>query len=101
MPILRDPTALARTVVADGEVVGDIVTFFNEDRREVGYWIAREHSGREIATRALRLLLEVETRRPLYAGVVPHNAGSVRVLEKCGFVSEGFDGTDLSFRLDS
>lgn len=58
--------------------------------REVGYWVARELWGGGIATAALAGLLLVETRRPLYAGV----AGSLRVLEKCGFAVCG-DGGDL------
>ena len=46
--------------------------------------------GRGVATRALAAFLgEAETTRPLFAGVVAHNAGSMRVLEKCGFSRTG------------
>jgi hypothetical protein len=34
---------------------------------------------------ALRLLLEIVDDRPLLAHVAAHNAGSIRVLERCGF----------------
>jgi hypothetical protein len=30
-------------------------------------------------------LRALEQRRPLYAGVAPHNIASIRVLQKCGF----------------
>jgi RimJ/RimL family protein N-acetyltransferase len=83
--ITRDPSVRTRTVVYDGSVAGNVLSFVHEGRREVGYWIGREFWGRGIATRALAAFLEVETTRPLYAGVARHNAGSLRVLEKCGF----------------
>ena len=38
-----------------------------------------------VATRALALMLEEVTARPVHAHVVAHNLGSIRVLEKCGF----------------
>ena len=46
---------------------------------------------RSIATRALELLLELETRRPLYARAASDNRGSLRVLTKAGFVPIGTD----------
>ena len=41
--------------------------------------------GKGIATSALAKFLVVEKRRPLLAVVAKHNAGSIRVLEKCEF----------------
>lgn len=92
--VLGDPEVLARGIVLGGALVGHLVSFLHEGTREVGYWVAREHWGKGIATEALRAFLEVERRRPLAAGVAPHNAGSLRVLEKCGFhvVEEREDG---------
>ena len=55
-----------------------------------------------MGTRALeRFLREAETMRPLFAGVAPHNAGSMRVLEKCGFSRTGETSEDghVIFRL--
>jgi RimJ/RimL family protein N-acetyltransferase len=100
--ILSDPTCLARTIELDGTVVGNIGSFDFDGRREVGYWIDRAFWGRGVATRALAALLREETTRPLFAGVVPHNAGSIRVLEKCGFARTGKISEDghLIFRLD-
>jgi RimJ/RimL family protein N-acetyltransferase len=83
--VLADPGCTKRTILADGAVAGHVGAFDMNGRREVGYWIARELWGRGIATRALELFLRVEPARPLHAHVARHNAGSLRVLEKCGF----------------
>ncbi|HCA87706.1 MAG TPA: GNAT family N-acetyltransferase [Streptomyces sp.] len=84
--ILGDPAVTARTAVADGEVTGGLVCWADApDRLMVGYWYGRPYWGRGIATRALALFLGEVTVRPLYAEVAVGNAGSIRVLEKCGF----------------
>lgn len=87
--ILADETVVAKAIVADGDVVGSIVTWPHGADREVGYWIDRAHWGRGIATAALARFLELVTERPLTAFVATHNKGSIRVLEKCGFVPAG------------
>ena len=84
--ILDDETAVARTVVTDGEVAGNVTSWNADDHREVGYWLGRAHSGKGIATQALAAFVEIEQTRPLQAWIARHNAGSVRVAEKCGFV---------------
>ena len=84
--ILADDSLLKRVIVADGAVAGHVGAFDMAGVREVGYWIAREHWGRGIATRALGMFLPLEPIRPLFAHVAKHNVGSIRVLEKCGFV---------------
>jgi RimJ/RimL family protein N-acetyltransferase len=83
-----DPSALTRTIVVDGEVVGSIGSWKAGDERNVGYWIGREHWGQGFATAALRAFLELDGSRPLRAHVAEHNIASRRVLEKCGFVFE-------------
>ena len=93
--ILGDPRTENRAIVCDGEVVGYVVCFDRESKREVGYWIAREHWGRGIATEALSRFLVGVTERPLYAGVARWNVASVRVLEKCGFRVESEEGDDV------
>jgi RimJ/RimL family protein N-acetyltransferase len=87
--ISNDPTTIARTVVFEGEVAGTIGSWDGEADRSVGYWVGREHWGRGVATAALAAFREVERTRPLVARVVEHNLGSIRVLEKCGFVHSG------------
>jgi RimJ/RimL family protein N-acetyltransferase len=74
-----------RTVLVDGDVVGNAGVYGEPGEREVTYWIDRAHWGRGIATAALRGLLEQFPERPLYARAAADNAGSRRVLEKCGF----------------
>jgi RimJ/RimL family protein N-acetyltransferase len=97
--IMADDTVLIRTIVAGGEVVGNALSFEHEGRREVGYWIGRHHWGRGIATAALVAFLGEETVRPLHAGVLPANGGSLRVLEKCGFVACGEEDGLVVLRL--
>ena len=55
----------------------------------VGYWIDRAHWGKGIATQALEAFVGTIDIRPLYAQVATSNIGSIRVLEKCGFVKIG------------
>jgi RimJ/RimL family protein N-acetyltransferase len=83
--ILGDPTVEKRAIVYAGEVVGHIGCFDRDGKREIGYWIAREHWGKGIATEAVSRFLAQVAERPLYAGVAKHNLASLRVLEKCGF----------------
>jgi RimJ/RimL family protein N-acetyltransferase len=107
--VLADETALVRAIEIDGECAGHVVSFLRDgvEPREVGYWIARSHWGRGVASAALAALLEEEKRRPLIATVVTHNPASRRVLEKCGFTltetqtNPKGDGVDeWRFRLD-
>jgi RimJ/RimL family protein N-acetyltransferase len=83
--IRADPTVVTQAIVADGRVVGNVVSWEQSNKHLVGYWIGRRDWGRGIATKALALFLDHLTPRPLYAYVEVHNAGSIRVLEKCGF----------------
>ena len=52
-----------------------------------------------MATAALAAFLDLETARPLYAGVARWNAGSLRVLEKCGFAVCAEEGDEVTLRL--
>ncbi|MFF5962212.1 GNAT family N-acetyltransferase [Streptomyces collinus] len=79
------PDVVARTVLADGDVVGSAAVYGVPGEREVTYWIDRAYWGKGIATQALRALLAEVPERPLYARAASDNAGSLRVLEKCGF----------------
>jgi RimJ/RimL family protein N-acetyltransferase len=108
--ILGDETLAKRTILFQGQVVGNIVSFEQSGETLVGYWIGRDHWGHGIATRALSLFVaHVDTRRPLHAHVVKHNAASIRVLEKTGFVIVGVETIleaggeieELTLRLDA
>ncbi|WLW56021.1 GNAT family N-acetyltransferase [Streptomyces sp. YU58] len=82
---IRSSDAVIRTVLADGDVVGNAAVYGEPGEREVTYWVDRAYWGRGIATAALRALLAEVPERPLYARAAADNAGSRRVLEKCGF----------------
>jgi RimJ/RimL family protein N-acetyltransferase len=83
--IRADDTAIQRTIVADGTVAGNIGSWEQDGQRLIGYWVGREHWGRGVATQALAQFVRQVTERPLHAHVAVHNAGSIRVLEKCAF----------------
>ena len=80
-----DDTLVVRTIVVDGVVAGNIGSWPDNGQQLLGYWVGREFWGRGVATQALALLVDEVSIRPLYAHVVKHNVGSIRVLEKCGF----------------
>jgi RimJ/RimL family protein N-acetyltransferase len=99
--LLADEANLKKTVIADGQVAGNIGSWTSEGRREVGYWIDRAFWGRGVATEALTAFLRLEPIRPLHAGVATHNLASIRVLQKCGFIVTGAeaDGTQVLLML--
>ncbi|HNS04009.1 MAG TPA: GNAT family N-acetyltransferase [Anaerolineae bacterium] len=88
---LSDNTRVAKAVLWNGQVAGNVSSFVLFGDPAVGYWIGREYWGKGIATRALAAFLEVVTVRPIYARAAMDNIGSRRVLEKCGFVVIGED----------
>jgi RimJ/RimL family protein N-acetyltransferase len=93
--ILDDESITKKTILFEGRVAGNVVSFENSGEREVGYWIGREYWGKGLATEALSQFLgHMEVRRPLHAGVAKHNVASIRVLQKCGFtvIGEEDDG---------
>jgi RimJ/RimL family protein N-acetyltransferase len=83
--IRADDANILRTIVADGMVAGNICSWPDDGQRLLGYWIGREYWGRGVATQALARFVDEVSSRPLHAHVATHNAGSIRVLEKCGF----------------
>lgn len=88
--ILADATVIVRTIVVDGAVVGSVLSYETDGKPEVSYWLGRAFWGRGIATAALaQFLAEVNPMRPIYARVAKDNAGSRRVLKKCGFAIIG------------
>lgn len=89
--IMGDDSILIKTILFDGSVAGNIVSFDQLGEREVGYWLGKEYWGKGIATRALIEFLKYVETRPLYAHVAKHNIASRRVLEKCGFIVWGED----------
>jgi RimJ/RimL family protein N-acetyltransferase len=87
--VLADDSLIKKTIVHDGRVAGNVLSWEQDGRRLVGYWVGREFWGKGLATRALSELVEEVETRPLYAWVATSNASSIRVLEKCGFAVVG------------
>lgn len=96
-----NPNLNSRVIELDGagggrEVIGGISCFQAEvapgerERDCVGYWIAKAHWGKGVASRALAMFLVEERRRPLHATAARDNAPSRHILEKCGFRCTGF-----------
>jgi RimJ/RimL family protein N-acetyltransferase len=83
--ILADDSVVTKAIIVDGEVAGNIVSWVQDGHLELGYWIGRTYWGRGVATKAVAQFVQLVTERPLFAWVADVNAGSVRVLEKCGF----------------
>ncbi|MBI2787238.1 MAG: GNAT family N-acetyltransferase [Elusimicrobia bacterium] len=90
--ILKDAGVEKKMILLDGAVAGYLVCFVRvRPDREVGYWIAREHWGQGVATRALKTFLKEYKFRPLFARVAKHNAASLQVVKKNGFSVIGED----------
>jgi RimJ/RimL family protein N-acetyltransferase len=83
--IRADGATIQRTIVADGAVAGHIGSWEQDGQHLIGYWVGRAHWGRGVATEALAQFVRQVAARPLHAHVAVHNAGSIRVLEKCAF----------------
>ena len=89
-----EPSNLAIDV--DGEAIGAIgyVPGVDVERfsAEIGYWLGESYWGRGIATEALQLVtahvFDAFNMLRLFALPFADNAGSVRVLEKAGYVRE-------------
>jgi RimJ/RimL family protein N-acetyltransferase len=82
----------ARTVRSDGRIVGEVASWIDAETgmAEIAYWIDREHRGRGIATRAVRLLLDT-LPRPVRARIAADDTASAALLTRLGFVEVGRD----------
>jgi ribosomal-protein-alanine N-acetyltransferase len=80
------------------EVIGGIgfdeLTIGKSHRAEIGYWMARPYWGKGYMTAVVRRACEFAFSEwglvKISASVFPFNTASMRVLEKCGFVQEGY-----------
>jgi RimJ/RimL family protein N-acetyltransferase len=99
--ILQNRTGTIKTVVVDGEVAGNVLSWAHDGVREVGYWLGREFWGRGIATLALSAFVAETEERPLTAAAAEGNVASMRVLEKCGFVRVGEEDGMMLYRLSA
>lgn len=84
--------------VGDGALLGRVTLGAIErgpfQNGRLGYWIGTDHSGRGYMTEAIGLVLRrafgVMGLHRVCANIMPSNVGSRRVLERNGFVKEGF-----------
>jgi RimJ/RimL family protein N-acetyltransferase len=91
----EEPSNLA--IEVDGEAAGAIGFVPGTDverfSAEIGYWLGEQHWGRGIVTEALVLVTQAVFDQlnllRLFALPFADNAGSIRVLEKAGYVREG------------
>ena len=83
-------------IVRDYRLVGTIACDASEGVSDVTFWIDRPHWGRGTATRALGLVLEEISVRPIRTRAASNNAGSLRVRQMAGFLPIG---TEVSFAL--
>jgi RimJ/RimL family protein N-acetyltransferase len=93
----EEPPPRSLAIEVDGAVAGGVGLVLGDDiaRRaaEIGYWLARRHWGRGIATAAVARFVEWAmpafglTR--IFAAAFAENIASRRVLEKAGFRLEG------------
>jgi RimJ/RimL family protein N-acetyltransferase len=93
--ILADETVSIKTIIFNGQVAGSVLSYEDEGKPEVSYWLGKVYWSKGIATWALTEFLAHHNKsRPIYARVAKDNLGSRRVLEKCGFIiiseSKGF-----------
>jgi len=83
-------------IIIKNEVVGGIVLEnpnSNKKIFEVGYYIARPHWGKGIATQALIKIskygFNILRLKKIWGGIISNNPASGRVFEKAGFKLEG------------
>ena len=87
--IRADSDTTIQTVLFQGAVAGSVLCYGPSGETEVSYWLGRSFWGQGIATAALQKFLGQVTERPLFARVAQDNIGSLRVLQKCGFIIVG------------
>lgn len=103
--IISEPMSIVSTVEADGDVAGYVSLFTRDARREIAYWLGREHWRRGIGRQAVSSFLALNPDRPVFGSVVTGNAASLAILRRNGFVRYtdeiGRDGVrEQTLRLD-
>lgn len=89
------PTGLA--IEVDGEAAGGIALMMHDDvertSAELGYWLGQRYWGRGVMTEAVRAVtdwgFQTFPLTRIYAMPFATSLGSIRVLEKAGYVCEG------------
>jgi RimJ/RimL family protein N-acetyltransferase len=95
--ILANDAETVWAIEVDGQAAGGIGLVLLSDvervSAEIGYWLGEAYWGRGVVTEALRAVTGESFRRfhltRVFALPFADNLGSVRVLEKAGYVLEG------------
>lgn len=92
----KEPTDLVWAVILEGQLSGMIGVhkIAHGHKAEIGYWMGKDYRGGGVMTRVVKAVL-THVRKKLglvriEAKVFSGNVASERVLEKNGFVKEGF-----------
>lgn len=93
----QQPVESVWAIAVDDEAVGGIGLQFGHDiervSAEIGYWLGQDYWGRGLATAALRSVtahaFATFDLTRIFAVPFETNAGSIRVLEKAGYLLEG------------
>jgi len=84
--IMSNSTVRIKTVVIEEQIAGSVLSYEEDGKPEVSYWLGKEFWGNGICTAALGMYLKDHQRkRPIYARFAKDNLPSRRILEKCGF----------------
>ncbi|MFI6096244.1 GNAT family N-acetyltransferase [Lentzea sp. NPDC051213] len=89
--IRANPDTWFRVILGDERVVGSVGSFVLEGDQEITYWVDRAVWGQGVAGRAVALMLQEITVRPVFGRAASDNAGSIRVLTRAGFEVVGTD----------
>lgn len=97
MALKMEPETYLCIASPENEAIGSIGFVMNKDverfSAEIGYWLSEDYWNRGILTEALKATTEWAMQtyglNRLYAQPFDGNTGSVRVLEKAGYVLEG------------
>lgn len=95
--VVNHPAATVWAIEVDGEAAGGIglvqLTDVERVSAEIGYWLGEQFWGRGVMTDALQAVTAEAFRqldlRRIFALPFADNIGSIRVLEKAGYVLEG------------
>ncbi|WP_018756306.1 GNAT family N-acetyltransferase [Paenibacillus terrigena] len=80
-----------------GELIGEVMLYKvvreNLESCGIGYTLDQDQNGKGYMTEAVKLVVnyaftELKLHR-IEAGVMPHNTGSIKVMQKAGFTQEG------------
>jgi RimJ/RimL family protein N-acetyltransferase len=106
---MSEETTILKTILFQENVAGNIVSWEQSGKSNVGYWLGKEYWGKGIASAALSVFLTQVAKRPLFAHGAKHNAASIRVLQKCGCANssegtfsdpDGEEGEEFIMMLD-